>query len=66
MTDKQIKIAEMAAAKDHMERAMHILRMAGYTTYNPEYRNLVQTIGVLRDDIFLMQTGAYPFVRVCA
>lgn len=60
----QNKINTLMASKDHMERARAILRVEGYNQFNNDYAALQSAINGVRGDIFGLQTGALPFVKV--
>lgn len=62
--DRNNKIKELVAGKDYLEQGLAVLRVAGYNQYSDVQKDLVSVINSLRADIFGLQTGALPFVKV--
>lgn len=62
--DRNFKIKELMAGKDYLEQGLAVLEVAGYNKYSDVHKDLVSAINALRVDIFGLQTGALPFMKV--
>lgn len=61
---RETKIKELMAGKDHLERGMAILHKAGYTEHSHVAKRVQCGIDLLRIDITGLQTGSMPFITV--